>query len=411
MAIGRLQLENEHIIQEEEEDVTLPAIGDTKEKDTTTFLTKTNIDDENAVENIANSQALVEQNILATSQKNKKKPKSQTQHKRTQSHQNFSASLMAPGESRYKRIPSENIKFQQFIDLIFESKMPKEGIKFEILSFVQALETNLNEAIRDERLRCERIKKELRKEKSKHVNDNIEKGDLENLFVDCVEDVRRNVIKRRLKAEIVGKKKIGRFDENSEEAQEFEESLLKLANLAKDRVKFSEFTTQDRNNLLDLFVNNEQTLLKVYEILFPKKAAHGNNSLRQLNTLKNSSDSIRFGVKNSEFLKGDSIHQRSIDETQAATDLAGNSTILPSIMPAMHSIQSNDLMYSLKGGQSAIIDRNSPGGDRYIQDSSRFANNVSFPQNQYHMNTNEMLRVGALNQRSVQNVGNNTIAS
>lgn len=43
------------------------------------------------------------------------------------------------------------------------------------------------------------------------------------------------------------------------------------------------------------------------------------------------------------------------------------------------------------------------------QDSSRFNNNVSFPSNQYQMNNNEMLRVGALNQRSVQNVGNNTI--
>ena len=58
----------------------------------------------------------------------------------------------------------------------------------------------------------------MRKEKSKHVIEVIEKGDLENLFVDCVEDVRRNVIKRRLKNEIVGKKKIGKFDENSQEA-------------------------------------------------------------------------------------------------------------------------------------------------------------------------------------------------
>lgn len=50
------------------------------------------------------------------------------------------------------------------------------------------------------------------------------------------------MIKRRLKAEIIGRKKIGKFDHASEEAKEFEESLLKLANLAKDRVKFSEFT-------------------------------------------------------------------------------------------------------------------------------------------------------------------------
>jgi hypothetical protein len=139
--------------------------------------------------------------------------------------------------------------------------MNKDDVKFEILSYVQALETNYNDTIKEQKQRGERIKTQLRKEKSKNVNEVIERGDLENLFVDCVEDVRRNVIKRRLKAEIIGKKKIGKFDENSEEAKEFEDSLLKLANLAKDRVKFTEFTTQDRNNLLDLFVNNEKTLL------------------------------------------------------------------------------------------------------------------------------------------------------
>ena len=163
------------------------------------------------------------------------------------------------------------MKFQQFIDLIFESRMGKEDVKYEIINYVQALETNYNDTIREQKQKAERLKNQLRKEKAKNVNEVIEKGDLENLFVDCVEDVRRNVIKRRLKAEIIGKKKIGKFDENSDEAQEFEESLLKLANLAKDRVKFSEFTGQDRNNLLDLFVNNEKTLLKIYEILFPRK--------------------------------------------------------------------------------------------------------------------------------------------
>lgn len=150
--------------------------------------------------------------------------------------------------------------------------MGRDDVKFEIISYTQALETNYNNTIQELKIKNERVVNQLRKEKAKHVNDVIDRGDLENLFVDCVEDVRRNVIKRRLKAEIIGKKKIGKFDEHSAEAQEFEESLLKLANLAKDRVKFSEFTSQDRNNLLDLFVNNERTLLRMYETLFPRKS-------------------------------------------------------------------------------------------------------------------------------------------
>jgi hypothetical protein len=37
----------------------------------------------------------------------------------------------------------------------------------------------------------------------------MEKKDLEQLFIDCVEDMRRNIIRRRLRAEIDARKKVG----------------------------------------------------------------------------------------------------------------------------------------------------------------------------------------------------------
>lgn len=40
--------------------------------------------------------------------------------------------------------------------------------------------------------------------------------------------------------------------------------------MAKGRIKLEELTVNDRINLLDLFVNNEKTLLLVHESLFPK---------------------------------------------------------------------------------------------------------------------------------------------
>ena len=82
-------------------------------------------------------------------------------------------------------------------------------------------------------------------------------------------------MKRRLKNEIQNKKKFQQIDRNSDEAKEFEQSLLKLAELAKNRVKISDFTNRDKQNLLELFVNNEKTLLKIYEILFPHRAGPG----------------------------------------------------------------------------------------------------------------------------------------
>ena len=274
-------------------------------------------------------------------------------------------------------------------------------MKFEILNYVQAMETNYTEAIQEQKSKCEKVKKELRKEKSKHVNDVIEKSDLENLFVDCVEDVRRNVIKRRLKAEIVGKKKIGKFDENSAEAQEFEESLLKLANLAKDRVKYSEFTTQDRNNLLDLFVNNEQTLLKIYEILFPKKAGSSSKLHGISSKVKNSQDSIynEPSPVHNDLLKGDSIARSSGDDTQAATDMQQNSTVLPSILPAMNSIQSNDMMNSIIGVRST-----NNGVSQSPRSNFEAGSGNKYSQN-YRGNKNQSLMVGSINQQS-QNYSN-----
>lgn len=99
-----------------------------------------------------------------------------------------------------------------------------------------------------------------------------EKNQLEGLFVECIEEVRKDIMKRRLKHEILNKKKFQQIEKNTEEAREFEQSLLKLASLAKNRVKITDFSNKDKANLLDLFVNNERTLLKIYEILFPHRA-------------------------------------------------------------------------------------------------------------------------------------------
>ena len=80
-------------------------------------------------------------------------------------------------------------------------------------------------------------------------------------------------MKRRLKNEIYNQKQFQSLESKTEEAKEFEESLLKLAQLAKNRVREVDFTSKDKCNLLDLFVNNEKTLLKIYEALFPHRVS------------------------------------------------------------------------------------------------------------------------------------------
>lgn len=131
--------------------------------------------------------------------------------------------------SKYRHIQTENIKFNKFLELIFKSKMNKDDIKDEILKYVQALETNYTDTIKDLKISIERERAKLRRYQSSKVNEHSEKNDLEGLFVDCIEEVRKDIMKRRLKNEIYNKKKFQQIEKNSEEAKEFEESLLRLA--------------------------------------------------------------------------------------------------------------------------------------------------------------------------------------
>jgi len=108
--------------------------------------------------------------------------------------------------SKYRFIPTENAKFKQFIELMMKSKMTKEDIRDEITKYVQALETNYMETIKDLKLTVEKERMRSRKVTAERVNENTEKNELESLFVDCIEEVRKDIMKRRLKNEIYNKK-------------------------------------------------------------------------------------------------------------------------------------------------------------------------------------------------------------
>jgi hypothetical protein len=108
----------------------------------------------------------------------------------------------------------------------------------------------------------------------------VEKSEIESVFVESIEEVRKEIMKRRIKNEVNvrrgAKSTITKGDnlgDNGEDiaSKEFEESLMKLASFAKNRIKFDDFTAKDKFNLLDLFVNNEKTLVKIYEALFPPR--------------------------------------------------------------------------------------------------------------------------------------------
>ena len=62
------------------------------------------------------------------------------------------------------------------------------------------------DAIRDLRGMIEKEKKASKKVLSKRTNISTERGELESLFIECIEEVRKDIMKRRLKNEIQNRK-------------------------------------------------------------------------------------------------------------------------------------------------------------------------------------------------------------
>ena len=107
--------------------------------------------------------------------------------------------------------------------------MQTQEVKDEIIKYVQALETSYTDTIRDLKVVIDREKIKQKKQIADKVNMSTERNELESLFIECIEEVRKEIMKRRLKNEIYNRKKFQQLDKTSEEAKEFEESLLRLA--------------------------------------------------------------------------------------------------------------------------------------------------------------------------------------
>lgn len=185
--------------------------------------------------------------------------------------------------------------------------MKPEQQKEEITKYIQALETQYNDMIRGLKEKAEKLQKQLVKVRSKGANEASERSEMEQLFIECIEEVRKEVMRRRFRNEIANQKnnptstnvatikRLGnaRLSKTSieksaaaqsiapnvmsdSEAKDFEESLYKLAQLQRKKVKMEDFTARDRFIILDLFVNNEKTLLKLHEALFPPRQSQDN---------------------------------------------------------------------------------------------------------------------------------------
>lgn len=95
--------------------------------------------------------------------------------------------------SCYQMIPTQNIKYEAFLDMLFSSNYDDDKKKEELKLYMQAVETRFNNICKDLRMKAETERKKRIKSESVKVNDATNKNELETIFVDCIEEVRKDI--------------------------------------------------------------------------------------------------------------------------------------------------------------------------------------------------------------------------
>jgi len=130
--------------------------------------------------------------------------------------------------------------------------------------------------------RINNLRDKLKQQKMKTIEANSNKvkyfsdrNELEDFFLNCIEEVKKDIVKRKTKQDSYPHKKFNRSS-----SQNFKKSK------SLKGPKYEQFTKTDKKKVIELLISNEQVLLFLYEHLFPYETQRP-QSVKTLNIQKN----------------------------------------------------------------------------------------------------------------------------
>lgn len=111
-------------------------------------------------------------------------------------------------------------------------------------------------------------RKNMRDIKSAKTNYLLEKGELEDFFLMCVEEVRKEILARRMKSAQLLSRNPSKIMTRASSARHFPKAAVPES---VEDIKLEMFTEGDKRKVIELLVSNEQVLLFLHNSLFPQK--------------------------------------------------------------------------------------------------------------------------------------------
>ena len=108
-------------------------------------------------------------------------------------------------------------------------------------------------------------KKQMRSLRAEKVNFMAQRNELEEFFLQCIEEVRKDIIKRK---SITQQSKIGGGNTKSMKKSTSSHSIG-IKSTDDYQAKLDHYTATDKRKVIELLMSNENVLLFLYEKLFP----------------------------------------------------------------------------------------------------------------------------------------------
>ena len=205
-----------------------------------------------------------------------------------------SAASAATLPTRGPRHGPYDMSVQRFVtNLMFASTPPEEKIIEEVSAYLEHQQGKMQEQLSCLKRQLEVERRAHRKLKSMQTAEVSTKSELENFFFQCVEELKREVSKRRT----------------------YSENLLLKKNstgLKKRPVGYDSLTKTDKIKALEMLVSNDEVLLTVYDKVFGGMRSQEQQTAR-LYTPNNGGEPLFFLSPNSsELQKGFELGHGSV---------------------------------------------------------------------------------------------------
>lgn len=159
----------------------------------------------------------------------------------------------------YSKLPSKpdlpNTSSAAFLTHLTQ-RIPPQDQSFlqEIERFMTAQEQKFHESLRHLQKTLDLERRRMKSANAVKSSAFMEKSELEGIFLECVDEVRKEVMRRRAKSIMRTK------------------YPLKTTSTGQNEKKQGNFTPNDKRKILELLISNEQVLVFLYEKLFPYRA-------------------------------------------------------------------------------------------------------------------------------------------